>query len=180
MTARSVGPVSDGCQITAPAAAATRPSRARTTAFRRADGTFSIEDIGAGIRVQIAASGAVTIPGSLSVSGAFNTNAITGTTIIASTYLQTNHAAGGDANIYSTVVGVRQWRSGTRSDGLYIIQDDTAGALRFYITTVGAEQPDLLGKFQHHQISGTTIIASTNMQVKSAHQRLALSPEQRA
>jgi Chaperone of endosialidase len=168
-----IGPVSDGCQITAAASGFARYFATVTGANQwgfgcRADGTFSIEDVGAGIRLQIAVSGAVTIPGSLTVSGNIATNQINGTIIIASNYVQVNRPSGNDANLYATVTGVRQWRVGTRSDGLFQVFDDTANALRFYITTAGAgvfvNNLTCSGNFNSNQINGTAIIASTNFQ----------------
>jgi hypothetical protein len=90
----------DPVQITAPGGGYARYV-ATVTGVRswyfgcRNDGTFSIEDSPSGaIRFQIAATGgAVTIPGSLTVSGNFATNAITCTTIGASAAVQFNTSA---------------------------------------------------------------------------------------
>jgi Chaperone of endosialidase len=100
---------------------------------------FYITDNSAGVaRLIIDTAGRVTVPGSLTVSGAFNTNAISGTTITAtaSNGIQCV-VTGASAWFRSLVQNVRDWYCGCNTDGNWYTYDASAGATRFLIDTGG-------------------------------------------
>jgi hypothetical protein len=135
------------------------------------------------------ASAAVTLTGTLNGVGAvfsgnvnvgsltvpvLNTAAINGTTIIASSYLQTSVASGA-ASLYLSAQANpsgHQYQIYSDTVGNLIFADNTSGGNRFYISPAGqvvaTGNMTCSGNFNTNRIDGTIIYASSYLQVASA------------
>jgi len=121
-------------------------------------GTLNTLNIG-----NLTASGSITTTGSITCNGNIATNAISCSTLTTNSNtitcgnlnssgtltapaitatsndsLRATVPAGNNARLRTTVSGVREWSTGTLSDGRYAIADESAGAVRLLINTAGA------------------------------------------